>query len=100
MVNKIKHCPSCGGTQIEVAGNKILCRACEITFTVTDEGARATDIDPLTKDRQRLDRIEKDVAGLKQKQQGGNGADDEPEPTNEPEPDETEDEKEPDGFIV
>lgn len=62
---ELKHCPSCGSSEIEVAGNKVHCRGCDVTFAVTPDGARVADVDPLHKDRQRLDKIEQDVAELK-----------------------------------
>jgi uncharacterized Zn finger protein (UPF0148 family) len=66
----IEHCPSCGGPEIEVAGNKVHCKACDITFTVTPQGARVADLDPLGKDRERISKLEKEVEELKNPNRG------------------------------
>ena len=44
---EIKNCPSCGSTEVEVAGNKVHCRACDVTFSITPQGAKVADLDPL-----------------------------------------------------
>ena len=64
---EIKICPSCGSTEIEVAGNKVHCKACDVTFKVTPDGAKVDNLDPLSKDRERLDKIEQDVNELKKR---------------------------------
>ncbi len=91
---KIEHCPSCGGTEIKVAGNKVLCRACDVVYTIEDDGARVEDTDPLGKVKERLDNIEAKIAEP-QKQQG-----DEPDPSSDDEPDESDETDEDErGFV-
>ena len=65
---EIKNCPSCGSTEVEVAGNKVHCRACDVTFSITPQGAKVADLDPLGKDRERIAKLERDLAELKGKQ--------------------------------
>lgn len=62
---EIKLCPSCGSADIEVAGNKVHCKACDVTFKITPDGARVDNLDPLSKDRERLDKLEQEVEGMK-----------------------------------
>ena len=64
MPAEIKHCTSCGSDQIEVAGNKYLCRICNIVYEVTDTGTKVLDTNP-------LDKIEQRLANVERKQQGG-----------------------------
>jgi len=92
MAVKIEHCTSCGSDQIEVAGNKYLCRICNVVYEVTDTGTKALETDPLGKDRERIDRAEKDIAAIKEK-------------LSKPEPDKNEnenenDDEEQDGFLI
>ena len=68
---EIKVCPSCGGTDIEVAGNKVHCRGCDVTYKVTPEGSRVDNVDPLGKDRERIKKLEAEVEDLKKR--GSNG---------------------------
>jgi hypothetical protein len=65
MATEIKVCPSCTSPDIEVAGNKVHCKACDITFTITPQGARIDNIDPLDKDRKRIDGLEQEIKVLK-----------------------------------
>lgn len=77
---EIKNCPSCGSTEIEVAGNKVHCRACDVTFTITPQGAKVADLDPLGKDRERINKLEQELSDLKAKAYGKkNKTDDEDE---------------------
>ena len=62
---EIKVCPSCGSTEIEVAGNKVHCKACDVTFKITPDGARVDNLDPLSKDRERINKLEQEVEGIK-----------------------------------
>lgn len=62
---EIKHCTSCGSDDIEVAGNRYLCKACGVTYEVTDAGTKVVSTDPFSKDRGRIDQLEKDVDALK-----------------------------------
>jgi hypothetical protein len=62
---EIKVCPSCGSAEIEVAGNKVHCKACDVTFKITPDGAKVDNLDPLSKDRERIDKLEKEVEGMK-----------------------------------
>lgn len=62
---EIKVCPSCGSGDIEVAGNKVHCKACDVTFKITSEGARVDNLDPLSKDRDRINKLEQDIETLK-----------------------------------
>ena len=62
---EIKVCPSCGSPEIEVDGNKVHCKACDVTFRITPDGAKVDNLDPLSKDRERLDKIEQDVKEIK-----------------------------------
>lgn len=103
MAIEIKHCTSCGSDQIVVAGNKFLCRPCNIVYEVTDTGTKVLDTNPLAKHEQTLRDIQRDIAELKKKQ-GGDESDVQPESSPEsiePETDETEDDSEieQDGFI-
>lgn len=104
---KIEKCTNCGTDQIEVAGNKFLCRVCNVVYEVTDTGTKVLDANPLDRHEQRLDQAVRDIAEIK-KQQGG----DESEHVDQGEPpdlqegfhdddgDEAEDDTEQDGFIV
>ncbi len=102
MAAEIKHCTSCGSKEIEVAGNKYLCRECGIVYEVTDTGTKALNTDPLGEDRARISSNAKDIAALKE-QRGGSEPDPEPaaepEPDDDPEPAEDEDEDEMEGFV-
>lgn len=100
---KIEKCTNCGSDQIEVAGNKFLCRPCNIVYEVTDTGTKVLDANPLDRHEQRLDQVVRDVAEIKKEQQGG----DETEHVDQGEPPDLqaglhndEDEIEEDGFIV
>lgn len=102
---KIEKCTSCGSDQIVVAGNKFLCRPCNVVYEVTDTGTKVLDANPLDEHEQRLANAERDIAAIKKAQQGGGESDVQPESSPEsiePETDETEDEDETeeDGFIV
>ncbi len=102
MAMEIKHCTSCGSDQIVVAGNKFLCRICNIVYEVTDTGTKVLDTNPLAKHEQTLRDIQRDIAEIK-KEQGGDESDEQPETPAEniePETDEDEDETEEDGFIT
>ena len=104
MAAEIKHCTSCGSDQIVVAGNKFLCRICNIVYEVTDTGTKVLDTNPLAKHEQTLRDIQRDIADIKKKQ-GGDESDEQPETpaeSIEPETDEAEevDEPEQDGFII
>lgn len=61
----IKNCPSCGSSEIEVAGNKVHCTGCDVTYRITEDGARVDNLDPLSKDRERLSKVEQDIEELK-----------------------------------
>ncbi|HUS71932.1 MAG TPA: hypothetical protein VMY06_02615 [Sedimentisphaerales bacterium] len=109
MPAKIKHCTSCGSDQIVVAGQKFLCRPCNIVYEVTDTGTKVLDTDPLGKQEQRLSQAEQDIADLKK--QGGNETVEAPDPFGggpidrvvEPEKTDAEETEEPeaeeDGFV-
>ena len=98
---EIKHCTSCGSDQIVVAGNKFLCRVCNIVYEVTDTGTKVLDTNP-------LDKIEQRLANVEKKQQGGGETVEQPDPFGggpidrpvEDEIDEAEDDTEQDGFII
>jgi len=62
---EIKLCPSCGSAEIEVAGNKVHCKACDVTFKITPDGARVDNLDPLDQDRKRISALEQEIQGLK-----------------------------------
>jgi hypothetical protein len=62
---EIKVCPSCGSSEIEVAGNKVHCKACDVTFKITPDGAKVDDLDPLGKDRERISKLEQEVNAIK-----------------------------------
>lgn len=70
MAVEIKHCTSCGSDQIVVAGNKFLCRVCNIVYEVTDTGTKVLDTNPLDRHEQRLDQVVRDIAELKKEQDG------------------------------
>jgi hypothetical protein len=70
---EIKVCPSCGSGEIEVAGNKVHCKQCDVTFTITPQGAKVTDLDPLGKDRERIAKLEQEVEDLKKTNRGTDG---------------------------
>lgn len=72
---EIKVCPSCGSPEIEVAGNKVHCKACDVAFKVTQDGARVDDLDPLSKDRERLEKLEQDLGELKRGKNGDKSGD-------------------------
>lgn len=61
---KIEHCTSCGSKDIVVAGNKYLCRLCNIVYEVTDTGTRALDTNPLDDIDKRLEKAERAIANL------------------------------------
>jgi hypothetical protein len=104
---KIDKCTSCGSDQIVVAGNKFLCRPCNIVYEVTDTGTKVLEANPLDEHEQRLANAVRDIAALKKAVQGGEIVEqpapdddkfieDHPEPTamDEDGPDEE------DGFII
>jgi len=103
MPTNIKHCTNCGSDQIVVAGNRFLCRICNIVYEVTDTGTKVLDTNPLAKHEQTLRDIQRDIAELK-KEQGGDESNVQSEPSSESIDDEDEaedvDETEEDGFIV
>jgi antitoxin (DNA-binding transcriptional repressor) of toxin-antitoxin stability system len=88
----IEHCPSCGSTEITVAGNKVHCKPCDVTYMVTAQGATVADLDPLGKDRERINKLVQDVEDLKKR---GNDAGQQAEQDGE----ETAGEKDNDGFL-
>jgi hypothetical protein len=90
---EIKVCPSCGSTEIMVAGNKVHCAGCDVSFQITAEGAKVLDVDPLGKNRKRLDQLERDIEELKR----GKGITNEP--ANQPAKEGDEIDEEDDGFI-
>jgi len=95
---KIEFCAVCGSKEIEVTGNKLYCRECDITYKVTKAGATAVDTNPLGKQNARLDQAEKDIADLKGQKPAA--PDSETGPVVD-DPVETEDEaEEQDGFIT
>jgi hypothetical protein len=65
MPTEIKVCPSCGSAEIEVAVNKVHCKACDVTYKITPEGAKVDNLDPLDQDRKRISALEQEVQGLK-----------------------------------
>jgi hypothetical protein len=101
---KIDKCTSCGSDQIVVAGNKFLCRVCNIVYEVTDTGTKVLDANPLDEHEQRLANAERDIAVLKKAGQGGETVEPPETPAEgiEPETDEVtdEDETQEDGFII
>lgn len=102
---KIDKCTSCGSDQIVVAGNKFLCRHCNIVYEVTDTGTKVLDANPLDALEQRFGQAELAIKKLLEQQQGGGESDVQPETqpeSIEPETDEAEDvdETEEDGFII
>ena len=62
---ELKMCPSCGSKEVDVSGNKIHCRECDITFEISSQGAKVQDLDPLGKDRERIAKLESEVEELK-----------------------------------
>lgn len=68
---KIDKCTSCSSDQIVVAGNKFLCRLCNVVYEVTDTGTKVLDANPLDEHEQRLANAERDIAAIKKAQQGG-----------------------------
>jgi len=109
MPAEIKYCTSCGSDHVEVAGNKFLCRVCNIVYEVTDTGTKVVETDPLGKHEQRLSKAERDIADLKKEQQGGNKTVEAPDPfgggpvdrpvETETDDETEEDETEEDGFV-
>lgn len=100
---KIEKCTNCGSDQIEVAGNKFLCRPCNIVFEVTDTGTKVLDANPLDKLERGFADIKRDVAAIMKEQQGG----DEPDHVDQVDPPDlqeglhnNDDEIEENGFIV
>ena len=86
---KIEFCTSCGSQDIKVTGNKYYCPDCDITYIVTTQGTKVIDSNPLGKEKDRIDRLEDDVAQLKGQKPA------------EPEVPETDEDKpEQDGFIT
>jgi hypothetical protein len=65
MPTEIVVCPSCSSSEIEVAGNKVHCKFCDITFKITLEGAKVDNLDPLDQDRKRIDKLEQEVESMK-----------------------------------
>lgn len=96
---KIEKCTSCGSDQIVVAGNKFLCRPCNIVYEVTDTGTKVLDTNPLDKFQRRLANAENAIAAVKKFVEDGDGSVEDPEPEPEPDPNQ-EDEPEEDGFII
>jgi len=64
---KIEFCSSCGSKEIEVTGKKYYCPVCDVTYTVTKEGTKPTDTNPLGKTNDRLDKVEGAVKDLQNK---------------------------------
>lgn len=62
---KIEFCTSCGSKEIEVTGQKFYCPNCDVTYKVTEAGTKVVDTNPLAKQQNRLDQVEKDIAELK-----------------------------------
>ena len=75
MPAQIKHCTSCGSEDIVVAGNKFLCRPCNIVYEVTDTGTKVLDTNPLAEHEQRLASAERAIAVLQKAGQGDEPSD-------------------------
>lgn len=98
---KIEFCTSCGSQDIKVTGNNFYCSDCDVTFKVTTQGTKVIDGNPLSKEKDRIDQLEQDVADLKGNQEPG--SEHPPKPAEPAEPaagGEDEDEPEQDGFIT
>jgi len=67
MAKEIKLCPSCGGSQLKIDGNLVYCQMCDVMYEIKDCGAKVRQADPLKEDRDRLGRIEEDVAAIKKR---------------------------------
>ncbi len=99
MAKEIKLCPSCGGSDITKDGKLLYCQTCDVTFEITDRGARVRDADPLKEDRQRLTRIESDLAEIK-KRLGPGAAEPPAEPGDADDSDDQGDANGDEGFVV
>ena len=104
---KIEKCTSCGSDQIVVAGNKFLCRPCNVVYEVTDTGTKVLDANPLDALEQRFGKAELAIKKILEQQQGGGESESQPDDQefveDHPEPtamDENEPETEEDGFII
>lgn len=95
---KIEFCTSCGSKEIEVTGQKFYCPVCDVTYKVTEAGTKVVDTNPLGKQNNRLDQVEKDVAVLKGQKPAEPAEPVEPAPDPENK-DEDEDKDEQDGFV-
>lgn len=107
MANQINidKCTSCGSDQIVVAGNKFLCRPCNVVYEVTDTGTKVLDANPLDQHEQRLGQAELAIKKLEGQQQGGAETVEAPDPhgggpIDRPVETETEEDIEEDGFIT
>ena len=89
----VKHCPSCASDQIEVAGDRVFCRECEIIYEVKEGKAAVVDHDPLGRVNRRLDDLE---ARLPAGRPAGNP----PDPGKEPDLDEEEEDEDEEGFLI
>ncbi len=89
----MKHCPNCGSVDVKPAGeNKIYCPVCDITFTITADGARPEQTDVIKGFHNRLDQQDAEIEKLKpQNKSAKPDNDQEPEPSS----DELEEEKDP-----
>ena len=103
---KIDKCTNCSSDQIVVAGNRFLCRPCNVVYEVTDTGTKVLDANPLDEIEQRQARLERAFELIEKAGQGGGPPDPvEEQIDNETEelhelPDEDEIETEEDGFIL